>query len=370
MSVMSSTVPKAPEVRTLPRRSESFSLLQLQSGPPRKRAFTAGFFIQIVLLGLFGWMAAYAPKQEKPHLRESVVLVAPTFIEPETPKPPKMIAPKLPKLVPLPTPTPKVEEPKLEPPKIEAKLEPMKVPTPQPPVPQSKVVTNNFASVAPTPAPAPPKPEVKTDVFAGSSTTPTIKAPPQQVQTGGFGDPNGFKGQGQEAKLNVPKLGGFDRPAGPGDGNGWGGAKGKPGVVASAGFGSGVAATNPGRETPGGGVHAGGFGDAQVGPSGGGNPVAKSSAPPPLTPVEVIEKPDPQYTQEARSLKIEGEVHLKVVFQADGRVQVLQVVRGLGHGLDEAAETAARKIRFKPAERDGRRCDQEATVHIVFQLAS
>jgi TonB family protein len=89
-----------------------------------------------------------------------------------------------------------------------------------------------------------------------------------------------------------------------------------------------------------------------------------------MQPVEVLEKPQPQYTQEARNLKIEGEVHLKVLFQADGRVQVLQVVRGLGHGLDEAATAAAQKIRFKPAQRDGRACDQTATVHIVFQLAS
>ena len=89
-----------------------------------------------------------------------------------------------------------------------------------------------------------------------------------------------------------------------------------------------------------------------------------------MVPVQIKEKPQPQYTQEARNLKIEGEVHLKVVFQADGRVHVLQVVHGLGHGLDEAAMAAAQKIRFKPAQRDGRPCDMTATVHIMFQLAS
>lgn len=89
-----------------------------------------------------------------------------------------------------------------------------------------------------------------------------------------------------------------------------------------------------------------------------------------MTPVQILEKPQPVYTKEARDLKIEGEVHLKVLFQADGRVEVLQVVQGLGHGLDEAAKTAAQKIRFKPAQRDGRPCDMTATVHILFQLAS
>ena len=88
-----------------------------------------------------------------------------------------------------------------------------------------------------------------------------------------------------------------------------------------------------------------------------------------MTPVQIVEKPQPQYTKEARDLKIEGEVHLKVMFQADGSVRVLQVVQGLGHGLDEAAEAAAQKIRFRPAQRDGRPCDMTATVHILFQLA-
>jgi TonB family protein len=352
------------------RRSQSFSLLQLESGPPRRRAFTAGFVVQIALIVLFGWMAAYAPKLQRPNIRESVVLIAPNLTPAPEPKTAKVVAPRLPKPVPQPVQTPPVEEPKIEPPKIEAKVEPVK-PVPQPPLPEpKKVETNNFASAAPTPAPpAPPKPEVKTDVFAGSSAKPTIKAPAQQVQTGGFGDPNGFRGQAQEAKLNTPKLGSFDQPAGPGNGNGLAGAHGRPGVVASAGFGSGVAVTNTGSETPGGGVHAGGFGDAQVGPSGGGAP-AKASGPPAVMPVEVLDKPQPQYTQEARNLKIEGEVHLKVLFQADGHVQVLQVVRGLGHGLDEAATAAAQRIRFKPAQRDGRPCDMTATVHIVFQLAS
>jgi hypothetical protein len=45
------------------------------------------------------------------------------------------------------------------------------------------------------------------------------------------------------------------------------------------------------------------------------------------------------------------------------------VVRGLGHGLDEAAIAAANKIRFKPALRDGQPADSTAIVHVTFQLA-
>jgi TonB family protein len=50
-------------------------------------------------------------------------------------------------------------------------------------------------------------------------------------------------------------------------------------------------------------------------------------------------------------------------------VQVVKVVRGLGHGLDESAVNAAGKIRFKPAQRGGQSVDYTATIHIVFQIA-
>ncbi|MGZ4815728.1 MAG: energy transducer TonB [Terriglobales bacterium] len=318
-----------------------------------------------MIVAVLARLAMYTPKLVRPAVRQSVELIAPTFTTPPQPKR-HLVAPPPPK--PLPQPTPQVEVPV---PPTQAKVEPPK-PLPElvTPAPAPRVVTNTFANVAPrTPTPAPPKPQVKTDIFAGSSAKPTIQAPPEKVQTGGFGDVNGFKGEGQEAKLNVPKVGAFDQPSGPGNGNGYAGAKGRPGVVASAGFGSGVAVVPASAESPGGGIHSGGFGDAHAATAGGGAP-AKSSAPAATQPVEVLEKPEPQYTQEARNLKIEGEVHLKVLFQANGRVQVLQVVHGLGHGLDEAAAAAAQKIRFKPAQRDGRPCDMTATVHIVFQLAS
>ena len=85
--------------------------------------------------------------------------------------------------------------------------------------------------------------------------------------------------------------------------------------------------------------------------------------------MEILFKPKPDYTDEARKLKIEGEVLLRVLFAAGGEVRVLDVIRGLGRGLDENAIRAAQQIRFKPAQRDGQPVDSTATVHIVFQLA-
>jgi TonB family protein len=80
-------------------------------------------------------------------------------------------------------------------------------------------------------------------------------------------------------------------------------------------------------------------------------------------------KPSPVYTDEARGLKLEGEVLLDVSFSANGSLHVNRVVRGLGHGLDEAAVAAANKIRFKPALRDGQPVDSNAIIHVTFAMA-
>jgi TonB-like protein len=50
-------------------------------------------------------------------------------------------------------------------------------------------------------------------------------------------------------------------------------------------------------------------------------------------------------------------------------VQTVRVVKGLGHGLDEAALHAAEQIRFKPAMQEGHAVDFPAIAHIVFQVA-
>jgi len=79
--------------------------------------------------------------------------------------------------------------------------------------------------------------------------------------------------------------------------------------------------------------------------------------------------PKPVYTDEGRSKKVEGFVRLQVLFAASGEVKVLRILQGLGYGLDESAESAARQIRFKPAEQDGQPVDFPAIAHIKFALA-
>lgn len=204
----------------------------------------------------------------------------------------------------------------------------------------------------------------------GSSAVATLNAPVQKVQTGGFGDPEGIKGTGKaNARLVAANTGAFDLPQGPGTGNGAGGANGMKGTIASAGFGNGIASPGQGdgRSSGRGAVQTGGFGAQQV-QQGGVRPKLVENGPP-TNPVEITFKPNPVYTDEARNLKLEGEVLLEVLFGANGQLHVNRVVKGMGHGLDEAAIAAANKMRFKPAQRNGQPVDSTAIVHVVFQLA-
>lgn len=86
--------------------------------------------------------------------------------------------------------------------------------------------------------------------------------------------------------------------------------------------------------------------------------------------VEIVSKPRPLYTEEARRLGIEGEVHLRILFGADGKLKVLAIVHGLGHGLDENAALAAAQIQFRPASKRGQAVEQAAMVRVQFQLAN
>lgn len=291
---------------------------------------------------------------------ESVMLIAPALEKPEmvkpVPPPPAKVLAQLREEPKLPAP-----EPKEMVAKVEARVE-KPIPIPEPP----KVVAEN------TPPPVLPKPPVPTKKVteglfdSGSSAKPTIKAPVRDVQTGGFGDPNGVPGKSNaERKLTIAASGAFDMPTGPGNGNGAGGAHGKQGVVASAGFGDGMAGAGSGDRNPRGAVNTGGFGDA--GP--GATPAKRAAKAPETTPVEILSKPRPVYTAEARQMRIEGEVLLAVMFGASGDIHVERVIRGLGHGLDETAQRAAAQIRFNPAKKDGRPTDSDAVVHIVFALA-
>jgi TonB family protein len=344
-------------------------LAMLPEGESRWQRLGVSAIAQIIILTFFVVMPLFFPERLKTALNMQVVpLAMPVTEVPVAPPPPQ---PK-PKVAPAPKPQ-VIEEVKLNPkqphifvqqkvlkPKIEHVEAKAPELAPQTPVLEAKFIDN-------TNQPKRPKEEVKVNnLNTGSGAAPTVKLPVEKVQTGGFGDPNGLPGKGDPNKTtNVNRLGSPALPGGPGYGNGTGGDKGARAVVASTGFGNGIA--NPPQ---GGGkqgvVQSSGFANQTVASDA---PKKKASADSGTSQVDILSKPRPEYTAEGRALKLEGDVVIDLVFLANGSVQVNHVVSGLGHGLDESAVQAAQQIKFKPAKRDGEAVDFPARVRIEFRLA-
>ncbi|MFI5092325.1 MAG: energy transducer TonB [Candidatus Acidiferrum sp.] len=345
-------------------------LALLPDSKPRWDRIGVSAALQLSLLIFCVLIPLLYPEQLRTALHYQMVQIASPVTEvpvaPPPPPPPKAVRPKAP------PPKPEVVEPvKLDPkkphifeipkavvpkvhkvealaPEMQAHLEAAKIDTTiaQPKRPKEDVKLNNINS--------------------GSAAPATVKAPIEKVQTGGFGDPEGMPGKGDpKHATNVNRLGSPALPGGPGYGNGTGGAKGIRGTVASTGFGNGIAnpPTGGGRR---GKVESSGFGDQTVAEA----PKKKTAAEGPIdTPVDILDKPKPEYTAEGRSLKLEGDVVIDMVFLSNGTVKVNRVISGLGHGLDEAAVRAAQQIKFKPAKREGQPVDFPARVRIQFRLA-
>jgi TonB family protein len=310
--------------------------------------------------------------KEKMHPYQTTELIFPV----EQPKP---YIPPVPKVKVIPPP-PKVVE---RSPKIVTAKE-----QPEPPKPQEvKIPTPETPHLvaAPPKAVAPP-PQPKVGLFKSEAPTQVANnnsAP--SVKMGGFGDPVGVTPNPNAMRpATVAAVGSFGSSPGPAQGagaarqgsvhgtafgsgvvNGVPGGKDR-GTVASAGFSSGVVG---GTGAPGshGTVATAGFA-SQVN-NGSRSPHVAKVVQPASTPIVVVAKPLPQYTSEAKQMKIEGDVTLEVRFTASGQVQVLRVVNGLGHGLDQQAMLAAQRIRFKPATKNGEPVDQVSVIHISFQLA-
>ena len=80
-------------------------------------------------------------------------------------------------------------------------------------------------------------------------------------------------------------------------------------------------------------------------------------------------RPQPGYTPAARKAKIEGEVALSIVIDAQGNVtEVKQTSDPLGEGLDESAAATVRTWKFEPARRDGVPVAVKSLVKVTFKL--
>lgn len=78
----------------------------------------------------------------------------------------------------------------------------------------------------------------------------------------------------------------------------------------------------------------------------------------------------PDYTAKARDKKVEGEVIVSALFQRDGKIKNPRVEKGLGHGLDERAIEAVKRMGFIPAQFGGKDVDVQARVVFDFKLGS
>ena len=79
--------------------------------------------------------------------------------------------------------------------------------------------------------------------------------------------------------------------------------------------------------------------------------------------------PLPLYTDEARKVKMQGTVTLRVLVGADGRAAQLRVARGVGYGLDDRAIQTVRSWIFTPARDASRKAVPVwITIEVVFRL--
>jgi TonB family protein len=293
-----------------------------RSSPRPRGRSTNGLWLSVgfhvIVVPLIALTLGKPGKPPAPHARPLTVFIAPVTL-PSAP----VVTPRLP------DPPPPVRE--------LARAEPPK------PLP--------VAPIAPKPVEPAPPPLVAAAVPVPERPVekPVIQRP---VETGLFERTNSARTIQTDAAVTTGAFGTVAAAA----------RDGANGVVATGGFNNGAPAQ---RRTASGEVQTAGFDQRAGAPA----QTTAAVARPADRPVEIVFKPTPEYTDEARSARIEGTVSLELEFTAAGDVRVLRIVRGLGHGLDEAAQRAAMRIRFKPAQSDDRPVDSRATVHITFRLS-
>jgi TonB family protein len=78
--------------------------------------------------------------------------------------------------------------------------------------------------------------------------------------------------------------------------------------------------------------------------------------------------PEPRFTEIARYEKFQGVVVVNLILGNDGTVRQTRLVRPLGLGLDESAQSMIQTWRFQPATRNGQPVAVEMNVEVAFNL--
>jgi TonB family protein len=199
-------------------------------------------------------------------------------------------------------------------------------------------------------------------VVAPNPNPPPIKNPSLPMPATLDADPVLFPPDTRNLAYGDPKSKSTALSSGPGTGGGIG-----------TGTGGGVGPGEGGGYGPGRGGNTGG-GDRREGgggPGGGGggtdyNRIFRSSEV--NSRARVLLKPEPSYTESARKNQITGTVVLRAVFSSSGSVTNISTIRGLPDGLTERAISAAKQIRFVPAQKDGRPVSMWMQLEYNFNL--
>jgi TonB family protein len=196
-----------------------------------------------------------------------------------------------------------------------------------------------------SPKPPPPNPHLPTPV--------TMQVDPMLVKV----DP-------RDVPYGLPNSTETTPSSGPGKGGGMG-----EGVGGGMGPGEGTG-LGPGRggNVGGGDRHDGGGGPGGRG-GGGGIDYDRPFRQNEVTQRALITfKPEPGFTEEARKNNVTGLVRIRAILSASGEVTGLSVVKGLPDGLTEKAISAARQIKFRPAQKDGRAVSQYVVLEYNFNI--
>jgi TonB family protein len=344
------------------QRQATFGLLPEPERSPV--SFITSILINVLMMAAFIYIGATARKAIDQHRYEETLLILPAK---EPPPPPKVKMPPPP-----PVDSPKVPEVKFEAPKIN-------LPRPEP-KPDPKPIQLDAKLPAPIIRAARPavilSPQPKSALGAAAMPAQDnhgkpSTAPVHYGQTFGVTPNPNARGPATVSAIGNP-YGGMRGPAvaphgvvgstGFGNGTKFGSNAGVVGKVASAAV---PGATKAAPSSNVGKVASAGIPNAPTAVAAVSRPVAE----PVSTNLEVVSKPRPEYTSEARQLKVQGDVILRVTFTAKGQVLVQGIVHGLGHGLDEEARRVAQQIRFRPATRNGQAIDMTTNITITFQLA-
>jgi TonB family protein len=208
-----------------------------------------------------------------------------------------------------------------------------------------------------------PQASLAPQVLAPDPKPPAIRNTQLPTATTIRADPTLFPTDTRPLNYGDPKSNATELSSGPGKGNGIGdGNGGGVGTGDGAGYG-------PGRDfnTGGGSPNVGGAGPG--GGRGGAVDYGGTFSPREVSRrAQVISRPEPLYTEEARRNQVTGTVTLRLVLNANGTVTNITAISRLPDGLTERAIEAARQIRFTPAEKDGRKVSQYATIQYNFNI--